>query len=135
LTHNISSEKKVQELTKTISPCDIAYRRGDIRFFLLQYNKSRECNTLGWFLLHSPKKDLYGLLEKYTQTTFVGELITQVLFLFQSVGCVEPKDIANLLQFADTDICTIRPLSETLTDLTQWVIHLRDKFEFFVDQP
>lgn len=135
LTHNISSEKKVQELTKTISPCDIAYRRGDIRFFLLQYNKSRECNTLGWFLLHCPKKDLYGLLEKYTQTTFVGELITQVLFLFQSLGCVEPKDIANLLQFADTDICTIRPLSETLTDLTQWVIHLRDKFEFFVDQP
>ncbi len=135
LTHNIQSEKKVQELTKTISPCDIAYRRGDIRFFLLQYNKSRECNTLGWLLLHSPKKDIYGILEKYTQTTFVGELITQILFLFQTLGCVEPNDVKTLLMFADTDVCNIRPLSQTLQDLTQWITHLRDKFELFVDNP
>ena len=123
-------EKKLQEITKTISPCDIAYRRGDIRFFLLQFNKSKECNTFGWFLLHLPKQDIYSYLEKYTQTTFIGEVITQALFLFQSIECLDAEDILSLLSFADTDILSIRPLSETLHDFTAWILQLRVKFDF-----
>ena len=130
LTHNVQSEKKLQEITKTISPCDIAYRRGDIRFFLLQFNKSKECNTFGWFLLHLPKQDIYSYLEKYTQTTFIGEVITQALFLFQSIECLDAEDILSLLSFADTDILSIRPLSETLHDFTAWILQLRVKFDF-----
>ena len=130
LTHNIGAEKKVTEITKTISPCDIYYRRGDIRFFLLQYTKSRECNTFGWLLLHTSKSEMYSLLERYSQTTYIGELINQALFLFQSIGCVEPNDILNLLSFADADILAIRPLSETLQEFTAWILHLRGKFEF-----
>jgi hypothetical protein len=129
-TQHITSEKKLLEITNTISPCDIYYRRGDIRFFLLQYNKSRECNTFGWLLLHTPKKDLHQLIEKYSQTTFIGELIGQALFLFQSVGVVEPSDITSLLTFADADILNMRMLSETVKQLSEWISNLRDKFEF-----
>lgn len=130
LTHNIQSEKKLMEITKTISPCDIAYRRGDIRFFLLQYNKSKECNTFGWMVLHLPQQELFSYLEKQTQTTYIGELITQALFLFQSIGTVEPNDILTLLSFADTDILSVRPLSETLIDFSKWIWNMRVKFEF-----
>jgi hypothetical protein len=130
LTHSIQSDKKAMEITKTISPCDIYYRRGDIRFFLLQYTKSRECNSFGWFLLHLPKQDLFQYIERSSQSTFIGELINQALFLFQSIGCVDPEDIVQLLSFADADLLAIRPLKETLLDFTNWVQHLRGKFEF-----
>jgi adenylate kinase family enzyme len=129
-TQHITSEKKLLEITNTISPSDIYYRRGDIRFFLLQYNKSRECNTFGWLLLHTPKKDIYALLERYSQTTFIGELIGQALFLFQNLGVVEPSDITSLLAFADADILNMRSLTETVKELAEWITHLRDKFEF-----
>ncbi len=130
LTHTIHSEKKAMEITKTISPCDIYYKRGDIRFFLLQYNKSRDCNQFGWFLLHLPKQELYSYLERCSQTLFLGELINQALFLFQSIGCVDPEDIVQLLSFADADLLSIRPVKETLVDFCSWIQHLRGKFEF-----
>lgn len=119
-----------KEITKTISASDIHYRRGDIRFFLLQHSKSRECNNLGWYLLHTPKKDLPALLEKYSNTMFIGELLHQCLFFFQSIDVIEPKDIQTLLSFADTNILAVRSLKETLQDLCAWIVHLRVKFEF-----
>lgn len=129
MTHSNSSENKIMEITKTISPSDIAYRRGDIRFFLLQYNKSRECNAFGWSVLQIPKSEIGIFLEKSAQTIYIGEIIGYALFLFQVLGCVDSKDIVNLLSFADTDILAIRPLHETLVDFTKWVTNLRDKFE------
>jgi replication-associated recombination protein RarA len=129
LTHHIQSEKHIQEITKTISPCDIYYRRGDIRFFLLQYNKSRECNTFGWNLLHIPKQEIQTYLDKQAQTMFIGEIISQALFLFQTLGCVDSEDITQLLSFADADIQSVRPLSETIQECTSWILHLRSKFE------
>jgi hypothetical protein len=45
------------------------------------------------------------------------------------LDCVEPSDILKLLSFADTDILSVRPLHETLHDLGDWIVHLRDKFE------
>lgn len=130
LTHSISNEQKLNEITKTIAPSDISYRRGDIRFFLLQYNKSRECNTFGWLLLHTPKQEILGLLERLSQTIFIGELINQALFVFQTLGYIEPHDIVTLLSFADADILSIRPLQETLKDFNDWLVNLRGKFEF-----
>ena len=129
MTHNVAPNKKVMEITKSISPCDISYRRGDIRFFLLQYTRARDCNTFGWHLLHTPKSEMKALLEKYSLTTYVGELIAQTFFVFQTLECVEPSDILSLLSFADTDILSMRPLPLTLVDLCEWILHLRDKFE------
>jgi hypothetical protein len=130
LTHTVGNEKKLNEITKTIAPADIYYRRGDIRFFLLQYNKSRECNTFGWLLLHTPLSEIQTLLEKHAQSTFIGELINQALFVFQTLGVVGPQEVIQLLRFADAQILAVRPLKETLLDFGQWVIHLRSKFDF-----
>jgi hypothetical protein len=129
LTHLVGNQQKLNEITKTISPADICYRRGDIRFFLLQYNKSKECNTFGWLLLHTPKEEIAALLERLSSTTYIGELINQALFVFQQLGCIRPHDIITLLSFADADILSIRPLSETLKDFSSWILGLRGKFE------
>ena len=130
MTHLGGNQQKIHEISKTIAPSDIYYRRGDIRFFLLQYNKSRECNNFGWLLLHTPSQELFSFLEKSSQTIFLGELINQALFLFQSLGCVEPSDITQLLTFADAQILSVRPQKETLIDFCKWILHLRSKFDF-----
>ena len=69
------------------------------------------------------------MLERYANTMYIGELINQVLFIFQCFDCIQPEDIVQLLRFADASLLAVRPLKETLQDLTSWVYHLRDKFE------
>lgn len=129
MTHNLQSEKRAKDITQTISPCDIDYRRGDIRFFLIQHNKSRESNNLGWQILHCPKKQVGDFLKAQSQTIYIGELISHILFLFQKLGVVDMKDIATLFEFADVDILNVRQVSQTLEDLTKWTLDLRGKFE------
>ena len=129
MTYHLNSEKKAMDITQYISPADIRYRRGDIRFFLLQYNKSRECNNLGWCLLHIPKTELKDYLEKVLQHGYAAEVISEILFFFQWLGIVKSEDIQKLFTFADTDLLTMRPMKETLMDLSEWTLELRNKFE------
>lgn len=126
---NLNGPARATQVTNAISTSDIHYRRGDIRFFLNQANKSQESNHLGWHLLHLPKSDLYGYLEKQSKSTYMGELITQILFLFQKLECLDTACIKSLFEFADTDIINLRPRVETLEDLTKWCIERRAKFE------
>ena len=129
MTYTNTSEAKSQFVTRSISPCDISFRRGDIRFFLLQYNKAKECNNLGYMMLHIPIHQIPDYLAKVSQTTYIGDLISQLLFLFQKVGCITTKDILSLLEFADADILHVRTTQQTIEDLAQWSIEARKKFE------
>jgi hypothetical protein len=81
-------------------------------------------------LLHTPTQELFSFIERSAQSTFLGELINQALFLFQSLGCIEPDDISQLLTFADAQILSVRPQKETLFDFCKWILHLRSKFDF-----
>lgn len=122
-------ESRAEQITQTISPCDISFRRGDIRFFLLQYNKARECNNLGWMILHLPYSSLFDYFLKLSQANYLGDIISQVLFVFQKIDCISTKEILSLLEFADADILLVRTNQETLEDLTNWVCEARKKFE------
>lgn len=129
ITHNISSDKKVQQIADSISPCDISYRRGDIRFFLLQFNKAKECNNLGWMILHLPPHQIFDYLQKISNTSYLADIINQILFVFQKLGVVTTQDILHLLEFADADILSVRTTHQTLEDLTKWLLEARKKFE------
>jgi adenylate kinase family enzyme len=124
-----NKEKRTQNITQSISPSDIAYRRGDIRFFLLQYNKSKECNTLGWTILHIPHSAIPEYLAKLSQTTYIGEILSQLLFVFHKVGCISVKEVLSLLEIADADILHVRSTKQTLDDLAKWCGEVRKKFE------
>lgn len=117
-----------------ISTSDIHYRRGDIRFFLLQTNKARDCNNLGWNILHLPVSMIDDYIKKQLQTVYINELITQILFLFQKLGCVSINEINTLMVFADSDILNIRPLNDTINDLVKWTIDLKLKFNGLICQ-
>lgn len=122
-------DKKANEITNQISSSDIAFRRGDIRFFLLQYSKSRDCNNVGWSILHCLEQEVFSVIEKYSTTIYIGDLIHMVLFLFYNLDILDSKDIHDLFRFAEADVLRVRTLQETLKDFEGWIIKLKRKFE------
>ena len=122
-------EKQVQEYVDTIPNVDIVFRRGDIRFFLLQLSKSKESQELYDTTLNGSTKDLRTLLESRVLNSMYSEIIAQFLFLFYSLGVLGVEDIKNVFAFGECDLLRIRKRSEFIEDLLGWVNGLLQKLE------
>ena len=122
-------EKQVQEYVDSIPNVDIVFRRGDIRFFLLQLSKSKESQELYDTTLNGSIKDLRTLLENRIMNSMYSEIIAQFLFLFYSLGVLGVEDIKNVFTFGECDLLRIRKRSEFIDDLLIWVNGLLQKLE------
>ena len=122
-------EKQVQDYVDSIPNVDIVFRRGDIRFFLLQLSKSKESQELYDTTLNGSIKDLRTLLENRIMNSMYSEIIAQFLFLFYSLGVLGVADIKNVFTFGECDLLRIRKRSEFIDDLLIWVNGLLQKLE------
>ena len=122
-------EKQVQDYVDSIPNVDIVFRRGDIRFFLLQLSKSKESQELYDTTLNGSTKDLRALLENRVLNSMYSEIIAQFLFLFYSLGVLGVADIKNVFTFGECDLLRIRKRSEFIDDLLIWVNGLLQKLE------
>jgi len=122
-------EKQVQEYVDSIPNVDIVFRRGDIRFFLLQLSKSKESQELYDTTLNGSTKDLRTLLEGRVMNSMYSEIIAQFLFLFYSLGVLGVSEIKNVFTFGECDLLRIRKRSEFIEDLIGWVNGLLQKLE------
>ncbi len=122
-------EKQVQEYVDSIPNVDIVFRRGDIRFFLLQLSKSKESQELYDTTLNGSTKDLRALLESRVMNSMYSEIIAQFLFLFYSLGVLGVSEIKNVFTFGECDLLRIRKRSEFIEDLLIWVNGLLQKLE------
>jgi len=122
-------EKQVQDYVESIPNVDIVFRRGDIRFFLLQLSKSKESQELYDTTLNGSTKDLRTLLESRVLNSMYSEIIAQFLFLFYSLGVLGVEDIKNVFTFGECDLLRIRKRSEFIDDLLIWVNGLLQKLE------
>ena len=122
-------EKQVQDYVDSIPNVDIVFRRGDIRFFLLQLSKSKESQELYDTTLNGSTKDLRALLESRVLNSMYSEIIAQFLFLFYSLGVLGVADIKNVFTFGECDLLRIRKRSEFIEDLLIWVNGLLQKLE------
>ena len=122
-------EKQVQDYVDSIPNVDIVFRRGDIRFFLLQLSKSKESQELYDTTLNGSTKDLRTLLESRVLNSMYSEIIAQFLFLFYSLGVLGVEDIKNVFTFGECDLLRIRKRSEFIDDLLIWVNGLLQKLE------
>jgi len=122
-------ERQIQDYVNSIPNVDIVFRRGDIRFFLLQLSKSKESQELYDTTLNGSKKDLRTLLESRVMNSMYSELIAQFLFLFYSLGVLEVTDIKNVFSFGECDLLRVRTRNEFIEDLLLWVNGLLQKLE------
>jgi adenylate kinase family enzyme len=126
-------EYQIQKYVHSIPDVDILFRRGDIRFFLLQISREKDCEKLFDILLHGDKKTRRKYLEEKINNMVLSEIITQVLFFFYSVGVLVPKDINSLTSFSDCDILRVRKRSDFLDDLMEWIEGQLQKLETFAE--
>ena len=122
-------EKQIQDYVSGIPNVDIVFRRGDIRFFLLQLSKSKESQELYDTTLNGSTKDLRTLLETRVMNSMYSELIAQFLFLFYSLGVLTVEDIKTVFTFGESDLLRIRTRNEFIEDLLVWVKGLLQKLE------
>ena len=122
-------ERQIEEYVNGIPNVDIVFRRGDIRFFLLQLSKSKESQELYDTTLNGSTKDLRTLLENRVMNSMYSELIAQFLFLFYSLGVLTVEDIKNIFTFGECDLLRVRTRNEFIEDLLVWVNGLLQKLE------
>ncbi len=122
-------ERQIEEYVNGIPNVDIVFRRGDIRFFLLQLSKSKESQELYDTTLNGSTKDLRTLLESRVMNSMYSELIAQFLFLFYSLGVLSVEDIKNIFTFGECDLLRVRTRNEFIEDLLVWVNGLLQKLE------
>lgn len=119
-TYSQWKESQIDTYVQNIPNVDIQFRRGDIRYFLLQTNREKECQKLFDILLHAEKKQKRAYLQERLQYVTPSELLSQLLFFFQSLGILSVSDIQSIFTFGDCDILRIRKQSEFLDDILEW---------------
>lgn len=124
-------DHQIQKYVRSIPDVDILFRRGDIRFFLLQISREKDCEKLFDVLLHADKKTRMKYLEEKINHMVISEIITQILFFFYSMGVLSPSDINSLASFSDCDILRVRKRSDFLNDLMEWIEGQLQKLETY----
>lgn len=130
-TYPLWKEAQIQKYVRGIPDVDILFRRGDIRFFLLQISRERDCEKLFDVLLHGDKKTRRKFMEDKICNSIISETITQLLFFFYSVGVLKPTDINAIFSFSDCDILRVRKRCDFLDDVMEWIESQLLKLESF----
>jgi adenylate kinase family enzyme len=136
MTHPQQTSEQVARRLQTITDIDIQYRRGDIRFFLLQSHRSDETARLWTLLLNSHPSVLFSELQKFGKDNTLLELITQVFSLFQSIpNFLDQTDLEDLVDLADADRLRVEHPDQTLQNCVNWILKQKVKLESFLFKP
>ena len=73
--------KIIQTKENTISNIDILFRRGDIRYFLLNTEKKDECKNLWRLIMNARKQDIKNIFTKVLKTWMFHELAMYLFFI------------------------------------------------------
>jgi hypothetical protein len=115
-----------------MSGLDIQFRRGDIRFFLLNPNRFQDCVTLWHECFTQPSSALQSLFEHTLPKWTFSELSMFCLFVANTLNVLTPESLNNMLRISDTDF--IKQCGPKLRAqlLSSWFErHVRIKLEQF----
>lgn len=109
---------------------DIQFRRGDIRFFLLNPRRFADCAVL-WhecFTLHSSQVE--KLFEQTLPKWTFSDLAMFCLFAANSTGTLTAESLQHMLRLSDTDFIKQCGPRLRATLLSKWFLqHVRQKLE------
>lgn len=126
-----------QILTKTgstmsgkIPGIDVEFRRGDIRFFILNPSRHSICSSLWGQLMNSPRIALQALFEEILQRWTFPDLAMFCLFCANLVGTQNYEALQEMLRISDTDFVKMIPTPLRATLLCDWFTRfVRQKLE------
>jgi len=114
----------------TISGLDVEFRRGDIRFFMLNSGKHQDCAKLWVELVSVHRSKLQELFETVLQKWTFPDLAMFCLFCANSTGVLEKNGLVKMLQITDTDFIKIIEFKQRSQLLSNWFdLFVRQKLE------
>ena len=118
------------ERGSTMSGLDVQFRRGDIRFFMLNPNRFQDCAKLWNELFTTHQKQLQALFEQVLPKWVFLDLAMFCLFCAKTTNLLTPDALAEMLRITDTDFskqCTPKVRSQLLSSWFE--SHVRAKLE------
>ena len=113
-----------------ISGIDIEFRRGDIRYFMLNTLKYRECANLWSTLLTTHISKLKGVFESVLQKWTYPDLAMFCIFSAKSLNLLTYESSINILNITDTDFIKMISFKQRANILSSWYINfVRKKLE------
>jgi hypothetical protein len=107
---------------KATTGLDIAFRRGDIRFFLLNTEKRDECAKLWHSLLHSHPSQISEIFKEMLTHWIYPEVAFFLLFIAKELNVIQKESFYKLLCLTDSDFLRICPVEQRVNLLSNWFI-------------
>ena len=107
----------------TISNIDILFRRGDIRYFLLNPEKKEEVKTIWKQIMNAKKDEIYGIFIRILKSWMFHELAMLLLFIGHLFNILDLKSTKEIIQYTDSDFLKICPHSMQVQLLSTWFVN------------
>ena len=116
----------------SFSNIDILFRRGDIRYFLLNPDKKEECKKLWKTLIHARKNDLPLIFTQISKTWMFHEIAMFIYFMSYLLNLVNDQSTKDIIKYTDSDFLKMIPNEIRIKLLVTWfekyVIYPLDSF-------
>ena len=112
-----SSQQPTQD---SFSNIDILFRRGDIRYFLLNPDKKEECKKLWKTLIHARKNDLPLIFTQVSKTWMFHEIAMFIYFMAYLLNLVNDQSTKDIIQYTDSDFLKMIPYEIRIKLLITW---------------
>jgi predicted AAA+ superfamily ATPase len=104
----------------TISNIDILFRRGDIRYFLLNPEKQEECKKLWKTLIHARKSDLHNIFTQIMKQWMFHEIAMFLFFMAHILNLINTQATKDIIQYTDSDFLKMSSHETRISILSNW---------------
>ena len=104
----------------SFSNIDILFRRGDIRYFLLNPDKKEECKKLWKTLIHARKNDLPLIFTQISKTWMFHEIAMFIYFMAYLLNLVNDQSTKDIIQYTDSDFLKMISYEIRIKLLVTW---------------
>lgn len=114
----------------TISNIDILFRRGDIRYFLLNPEKKEEVKNLWKLLMNAKKSEIHSIFTTLLKVWMYHEVAMFLFFISYLLNISDIESTKELLQYTDSDFLKMCNTNLRIDLLTKWFVkNILDKLE------
>ena len=107
-------------LDTSISNIDILFRRGDIRYFLLNVEKKDECQIVWKKFMNAHKSEVSTLIEQTLKTWMFHDLAMYFFFIAKLLDVLSVEAAKAITYYTDPDFLKLCPHSIRVKLLSDW---------------
>lgn len=114
--------KIINSNSNAISNLDVIFRRGDIRYFLLNPEKKEDCKKLWNKLIHAKCSEVNTIFTNILNTWMYYDIAMFIFFMSYILNILDLKATQQILQYTDSDFLKLCSSSFRVELLSSWFI-------------